>query len=113
MWVFWSLSTFLLGALGFFRYIAKSAANESLISVKGKTIAGKWIVDAQQNAAGFTLICAWCIIGFMLIDIFIAIVHFELSLWFTAVLWFAVLAFADKITDWLVPNLKVVKTKYE
>ena len=113
MWVFWSLSTFLLGALGFFRYIAKSAANESLVTVKGKTIAGKWIVDAQQNAAGFTLICAWCIIGFMLIDIFIAIVHFELSLWFTAVLWFAVLAFADKITDWLVPNLKVVKTKYE
>ena len=113
MWVFWSISVMLLGILGICRYIAKSAANESLVSIKGKALVGKWIVSAQQNAAGFTLIITWMIVIIILIDIFLIIVHFLLPLWALIPLWFFILHIADRITDWLVPNLKVAKQEYK
>jgi hypothetical protein len=113
MWVFWSISVLLLGILGICRYIAQTAANESLVSVKGKAVVGKWIVSAQQNAAGMTLIITWLIIVMLLIDIFIVIIHFLLPLWALVPLWFCILGIADRITDWLVPNLKVAKQEYK
>jgi hypothetical protein len=112
MWFFYSSLLLLLCALGFCRYIAKSAANESLISIKGRTVVGGWIVQAQQNAAGFTLILSWIIVGVLLLDIFILIVHQEWPIWLTVVAWLMILWFAERLTDWLVPNLKVAKSDH-
>ena len=113
MWFFWSLFIILLLILGVARFIAKAAANESLINLKGKTIVGRGIVSLQQNSAGVAFIVAIIIMVVLLINIFITIVHFGLPLWIIVVLWFTALAFAEKITDWLVPNLKIAKEKYQ
>lgn len=113
MYFFYLLFPAALGALGICRYVAKTAANESLISIKGKTIAGGWIVSAQQNAAGFTLILAWVVVITFLINVFLFILNLKLPIALAAIVWFTVLWFGDRITDWLVPNLKLNKDTYK
>lgn len=106
-WLFQSIQLLLICFIGLMRYYAKSAANEALITAKGRTVVGGWIVVAQQNAAAITLILVWIIAFFLLIDFFIGLMAMGLTPWLLVPIWFLTLKAAEVITDWLVPNLKV------
>lgn len=106
-WLFQGILSLLICFIGLMRYFAKSAANESLVNIKGRTIVGGWIVIAQQNAAGVTLLLVWVVAFFLLIDFFLMLVSLGLSLWLLLPIWGATLWFADRVTDWIVPNIKV------
>lgn len=106
-WLFQSIQLLLICFIGLMRYYAKSAANEALITAKGRTVVGGWIVVAQQNAAAITLILVWIIAFFLLIDFFIGLMAMGLTPWLLIPIWFLTLKAAEVITDWLVPNLKV------
>lgn len=94
--------------IGIARYIAKTAANESLITSYGRVILGPFIVRAQQNAAVSTLVLSWILIGVILIDIFMWLVFLDLPIWLLILVWFPILWVAERLTDWVVPNANVV-----
>lgn len=106
MWLFNSIIVFLICLGGLFRYVAKTSANESSINKKGKTITGGWIRDAHQNSSGCLLIVTWIIAIFLLIDAFMWLVYLDLPIWLLIVIWFPLLWFAEKLTGWIVPNLR-------
>ena len=108
MWCFGGLLIFLICAWGILNYIAGSAANESLVTVYGRVIAGRWIVAAQQNSAALCLVVCWIIVITMLINEFLWLVWLDIPLWTLLILWFPSLWLAKRMTDWAVPNLKVV-----
>lgn len=111
MWVFGGLLIFLICAWGIFNYIAASAANESLVTIYGRVIAGRWIIAAQQNAAAFCLMICWVIAAVFLINEFLWLVWLNLPLWALLAIWFPSLWIITKLTDWAVPNLKVTGSK--
>ncbi len=106
MWVFNSVIVLLVCFAGLCRYVAKTAAAESKISPKGRVITGRWIIGAHQNASGMLLIITWFIAIFFLIDIFMWLIYLNLSIWLLVVIWFPTLWLAEKITGWIVPNLR-------
>jgi hypothetical protein len=107
MWFFSSVAVLLVSLIFFFRYIAASAANESLVGIYGNVIAGRWMVSVQQNAAVLTLACVWLIAAVLWVNVVLWMVWADLSLWLM-VPCAAVLAWlAEKVTDWIVPNLRV------
>jgi len=108
MWLFSSVVIMLICFIGLFRYVAKTAANESLVSIYGRVIVGGWIVRAQQNAAATTLGLTWIIAIVVLIDIFLWLVWLDLPIWTLLLVWFPILWAAEKLTDKIVPNIKVV-----
>lgn len=111
MWIFNSVIILLICIGGILRYIAKTAAGESAVTQKGRTIAGGWIVQAQQEAAGFLLLITWIIAVVMLLDVFMWLVWFSWPIWLLLLVWFPTLRVAELLTNWIVPNLRVVKDK--
>ena len=111
MWMFGSLFFLLIGMLGMLHYIAGSAANESLVSSYGHVIAGRWIVSVQQNSAAMCLITSWCIVGTLMINSFLWLIWLDFSVWAVCAIWLAEVAAAKRVTDWLVPNLKVANNQ--
>lgn len=109
MWLFSSVLVLLICAICVLRYIAKTAANESLVSVYGHVIAGRWIVSIQQNSAAMTLIFVWSIAVVLLINLFLWMTYAGWSIW--AMIPAAALVgwFAERVTDWIVPDLRVVQ----
>ncbi|MCK6691868.1 MAG: hypothetical protein L6Q97_07165 [Thermoanaerobaculia bacterium] len=108
MWVFSSLIVMLVCFAGLCRYVAKTAANESLINTYGRVIVGRWIVSAHQNAAAMLLIITWVIAIVLLIDVFMWLVFLSLPIWTLLIIWFPILWVAEKLTSWIVPNIPVV-----
>ena len=106
MWTFNSMIVLLICFAGLCRYVAKTAAAESKISPKGRVITGRWIIGAHQNASGMLLIITWIIAIFFLIDIFMWLIYLDLPIWLLVVIWFPTLWLAEKITGWIVPNLR-------
>jgi len=96
--------------IGIARYIANTAANESLITSYGRVILGPFIVRAQQNAAVSALVLTWLLVGVILIDIFMWLVFFDLPIWMLILVWFPILWIAEKLTDWVVPNGNIVNS---
>ena len=111
MWIFNSIIVLLICLGGLFRYIAKTAAAESRITPKGKVIVGRWIIGAHQNASALLLILTWFIAIFLLIDAFMWLVYLDLPVWLLVVIWFPILWLAEKITSWIVPNLRGDETR--
>ncbi len=107
MWVFSSLIVILICFAGICRYVAKTAASESLISAYGRVIVGRWIVSAHQNAAAMLLVITWIIAIVLLLDVFMWLVYLNLPIWTLLVIWFPALWLAEKITSWIVPNIPV------
>lgn len=107
MWCFGGLLIFLICAWGILNYIAGSAANESLVTIYGRVIAGRWIVAAQQNSAALCLVVCWIIVITLLINEFLWLVWLDIPIWTLLILWFPSLWFAKRMTDWAVPNLKI------
>jgi hypothetical protein len=112
MWTFNSLIVLLVCFAGLCRYVAKTAAAESKISPKGRVITGRWIIGAHQNASGLLLIITWFIAIFFLIDIFMWLIYLDLPIWLLVVIWFPTLWLAEKITSWIVPNLRGDESHY-
>lgn len=108
MWVFSSVIIMLICFAGLCRYVAKTAANESLINTYGRVIVGRWIVSAHQNAAAMLLIITWVIAIVLLIDVFMWLVFLDLPIWTLLVIWFPILWLAEKLTSWIVPNIPVI-----
>jgi hypothetical protein len=106
MWVFNSVIVLLICFGGLCRYVAKTAAAESRVNRKGRVVVGRWVVGAHQNASAMLLIISWVIAIFFLIDIFMWLVYLDLPIWLLVVIWFPVLWFAEKLTSWIVPNLR-------
>ncbi|MCS6930167.1 MAG: hypothetical protein NZM43_11830 [Saprospiraceae bacterium] len=107
MWLFSSLIVILICFAGICRYVAKTAASESLISVYGRIIVGRWIASAHQNAAAMLLVITWIIAIVLLLDVFMWLVYLDLPIWTLLIIWFPALWVAEKITSWIVPNIPV------
>ena len=107
MYGFWSLFFLLLCLLGLFRYVAKTAANESLINTYGRVIFGRWVVQVQENAAAGTLLICWIIAIVLLINIFLTFIWWDWPEWAIVAAWFPVLWIAQVVTNKLVPNVRV------
>jgi hypothetical protein len=108
MWVFNSVIVLLICLGGLCRYVARTAASESLISSYGRIIVGRWIVSAHQNAAAMLLIITWIIAIVMLIDVFMWLVYHSFPVWVLILIWFPILWVAEKLTSWIVPNIPVL-----
>lgn len=107
LWLFSSVVILLICLIGLCRYVAKSAANESLVNSYGRVIVGGWIARAQQNAAAMTLLFTWVIAIVVLIDVFMWLIFLDLPIWTLLVVWFPILWIAEKLTDWIVPNANI------
>jgi ABC-type maltose transport system permease subunit len=105
-WVLDSVIIFLVCLAGLCRYVARTAAAESKVNHKGRVIIGRMIVGAHQNASGMLLIITWVIAVIFLIDIYMRLIENERPLWVLLLVWFPVLWIAERITDWIVPNLR-------
>ena len=108
MWGFSSLVILLICLIGLCRYVAKSAANESVVNTYGRVIVGGWIARAQQEAASMTLFLTWIIAIVVLIDVFMWLIMLDLPIWTIIPIWFGILWMAEKLTDWIVPNANIV-----
>jgi hypothetical protein len=108
MWVFNSVIVLLICLGGLCRYVAKTAASESLINTYGRIIIGRWIVAAHQNAAAMLLVITWIVAIVMLIDVFMTLVYHNLPVWLLLLIWFPILWVAEKITNWIVPNIPIL-----
>lgn len=107
MWIFSSVIVILICFAGLCRYVAKTAANESLMTNYGRILVGRWIVSAHQNAAAMLLLITWIIAIVLLIDVFMWLVYLNLSVWLLVVIWFPILWLAEKLTSWIVPNIPI------
>lgn len=108
MWLFSSIMVLLIAAIVMFRYVAQSAANESLVTIYGRVVVGRWIVAVQQNSAAATLFCTWIIFVVALINAFLWMVKAGLPLWLLVPVSFVIGWIAEIVTDWIVPNIRVV-----
>lgn len=108
MWMFSSVIVMLICFGGICRYVAKTAATESLINSYGRIIVGRWIVSAHQNAAAMLLVVTWIVAIVLLLDVFMWLVYLDLPIWTLLIIWFPILWFAEKLTSWFVPNIPVV-----
>jgi hypothetical protein len=109
MWFFFGkLIPILFGLGGFLRYIAKTAAGESAVNLHGVPIIGGWLVGAHQWSSGVLMIIAWVLIATMLVNAYLWLMYLGLPMWFVVIAWVIVLAFAEKITNWIVPNVPIV-----
>lgn len=107
MWIFNSIIVFLICLGGLFRYISQTAASESAINLYGRIVVGRWLVAIHQNAAGILLMITWIVAVILLIDVFLWLAYLDLPMWLMIVIWFPILFFAEKLTNWLVPNVRV------
>jgi len=107
MWIFSSIIVILICFAGLCRYVAKTAATESLINNYGRIIVGRWIVSAHQNAAAMLLVITWVIAIVLLLDVFMWLVYLNLSVWLLVAIWFPILWLAERLTSWLVPNIPI------
>ncbi len=112
MWLFSSLIVILICFAGICRYVAKTAASESLISAYGRIIVGRWIVSAHQNAAAMLLVITWIIAIVLLLDVFMWLVYLNLPIWTLLIIWFPALWVAEKITSWIVPNIPIADGRH-
>jgi hypothetical protein len=112
MWLFSSLIVVLICFAGICRYVAKTAASESLISAYGRIIVGRWIVSAHQNAAAMLLVITWIIAIVLLLDVFMWLVYLDLPIWTLLIIWFPALWVAEKITSWIVPNIPIADGRH-
>jgi hypothetical protein len=108
MWIFNSVIILLICFGGLCRYVAQTAASESMINSYGRIIVGRWIVTAHQNAAAMLLLITWIIAIVMLLDVFMWLVYLNLPIWSLIVIWFPILWIAEKLTNWIVPNIPVI-----
>lgn len=112
MYFFMSFLPILLMIGGVLRYLAKTAAGESAVNLYGTPLFGGWLLKIHQSTAGALLVIKWTVTVVVLINTFLWLIWLGLDLWLVAVLWFIVLRFAETITNWIVPDVRVVSNGF-
>lgn len=112
MYFFMSFLPILLMVGGVLRYLAKTAAGESAVNLYGTPLFGGWLLKIHQSTAGALLVIKWAVTVVVLINTFLWLIWLGLDLWLVAVLWFVVLRFAETITNWIVPDVRVVSNGF-
>lgn len=112
MYFFMSFLPILLMIGGVLRYLAKTAAGESAVNLYGTPLFGGWLLKIHQSTAGALLVIKWAVTVVVLINTFLWLIWLGLDLWLVAVLWFIVLRFAETITNWIVPDVRVVSNGF-
>lgn len=114
--VFWRFFMFMFNAVVFptlflllilLRYISKTAASESAVNVYGRAVIGKWILSAHQNSAALLMVVTWGIMLTILLNSFFSLLPI-FPLWLTCVAMIPIGWVAEKITNWIVPNVRVL-----
>ncbi len=108
MYLFMSFLPILLMIGGVLRYLAKTAAGESAMNLYGTPIFGGWLLRMHQATAGALLVIKWAVTVVLLINTFLWLIWIGLDLWIVAIVWFIVLRFAETITNWIVPDVRVM-----
>lgn len=109
MWLFTGLILpVCLGVGGILRYIAKTAAGESAVNLHGIPVIGRFMVSAHQYASGALMGIAWVVTGVVLVNSFLWLYWWNFSFWFVVFVWAIELWLAEKLTNWIVPNMRIV-----
>jgi hypothetical protein len=108
MYLFTSFGFILVLAAGLLWYVASSAGNESAVNMYGVPIVGRWLLSVHQMSAGVLMMLVWVITGILLINAFMWIIYTDLPKWLMVVLWALILIFARRITNKIVPNVRVI-----
>ncbi len=108
MTIFMSLLPLLIMAGGLLRYVAKTAAGESAVNMWGVNVIGGWMLKAHHLSASALLVIQWGVAIVFLIDVFLYLVWAGLDLWIITPIWFTCLWFAERITNWIVPNVRII-----
>ena len=112
MYFFMSFLPILLMVGGVLRYLAKTAAGESAVNLYGTPLFGGWLLKIHQSTAGALLVIKWSVTVVVLINTFLWLIWLGLDLWLVAAIWFVVLRFAEAITNWIVPDVRVVSNGF-
>lgn len=109
MWFFTSmLAPFLVLLGGWMRYIAKSAAGEGAVNPYGGSVFGPFMVWVHQNFSASLMVIVWTTATVLLFDSFLWLVWWDFSLWSIIPVWLLELWLAQWVTNWIVPNVRVV-----
>ncbi len=108
MVIFMSFLPLLIMVGGLLRYVAKTAAGESAVNMWGANVIGGWMLKAHHLSASALLVIKWAVTIVALINVFMYLVWAGLDWWVILVIWFVCLWFAEKITNWIVPDVRVI-----
>ena len=108
MYLFGLIIPLLICFGGVCRYVAKSSAQESAVNLYGTPIIGRWMLSIHQKSAGMLLLTTWVVVIVLLINAFLWLVWFKISIWWMVPIWFFILWIAEMFTGWIVPNVRVV-----
>lgn len=109
MSVFMALLPLLIMLGGVLRYLAKTSASESAMNMWGRTVFGSFAMRMHQTTASALLVVHWVVAIVVLIDVFLYLVWAGLDLWIVCGIWFACLFFVERITNFIVPNVRFVE----
>ena len=104
---------FIIIIIAVFRYIAKTGASESAITLRGAPVFGAFMYKAHQFSAGILQFTSWCVIGALIVNCILRMVWAGFTPWAIVPAVFVILAFAETLTSWIVPNPKIIKTAFD
>jgi hypothetical protein len=107
------LFPFILIAIAALRYIAKTGAGDSAVTLRGAPIFGHMMYYAHQFSAGALMAISWFVVVMMIVHAILRMVWAGFDPWFIVVVTAVILFFAEKITNWIVPNPKIIKTAFD
>ena len=107
------LFPFIIIAIALFRYIAKTGAGESAITLRGAPVFGRMMYKAHQFSAGALMAISWLVVGMLIVHSILRMVWAGFDPWFIVGAAAVILFFAETITSWIVPNPKIVKSAFD
>ena len=107
------LFPFIIIAIALFRYIAKTGAGESAITLRGAPVFGRMMYKAHQFSAGALMAISWLVVGMLIVHSILRMVWAGFDPWFIVGAAVVILFFAETITNFIVPNPKIVKSAFD
>ena len=107
------LFPFILIAIAALRYIAKTGAGDSAVTLRGAPIFGHMMYYAHQFSAGALMAISWFVVVMMIVHAILRMVWAGFDPWFIVAVTAVILFFAEKITNWIVPNPKIIKSAFD
>lgn len=111
MVIFMSFLPLLIMIGGLLRYVAKTAAGESAVNMWGANAIGRWMLKVHHVSASALLVIKWAVTIVCLINVFLYLVWAGLDWWMILIIWFVCLGLAEKVTNWIVPDVRVIGTR--
>ena len=107
------LFPFIVISIAVLRYIAKTGAGESAITLRGAPIFGRFMHRAHQFSAGALMAISWFVVGMLIVHAILRMVWAGFSPWGIVPAVAIILFFAETLTNWIVPNPKIVKSAFD